>query len=77
MYVLLLVERNSGRDVSGSECGVTAADDVFQVCGGNLRGRDVEGEDFVCEVFEGKVFPTRCPVVRQCGDFFWDEQASI
>jgi hypothetical protein len=41
MYVLLLVERNGGRDVFGAEGGVTAMDDVFQVCGRDLGGRDV------------------------------------
>jgi len=77
MYVLLLVERDGRCDVFGAECGVAAADDVFQVGRRNLGRGDVEGEDFVREVFEGEVFPAGRPVVGENGDFFWDEETAI
>jgi hypothetical protein len=63
MDVLLLVERDGGRNVFRAEGRVAAVDDVFEVGGWYLRGRDVEGEDFVCEVLKGQVFPRRRPVV--------------
>jgi hypothetical protein len=77
MYVLLLVERDGGRDVLRAEGRVAAVDDVFEVGGRYLGRRDVEGEDFVCEVLEGQVFPRGCPVVGQAGDFLGDEQAAV
>jgi hypothetical protein len=77
MYVLLLVERDGGCDVFCTERRVAAADDVFEVGGRYFRGRDVEGEDFVCEVLEGQVFPRGRPVVGQTGYLFGDEQAAV
>jgi hypothetical protein len=77
MYVLLLVERDGGRDVLRAEGRVAAVDDVFEVGGRYLGRRDVEGEDFVCELLEGQVFPRGCPVVGQAGDFLGDEQAAV
>jgi hypothetical protein len=65
VYVLLLVECNGRRNVFGAEGGVAAADDVFEVRGRYLGRGDVEGEDFVCEVREGEVFPAGRPVVGQ------------
>jgi hypothetical protein len=77
VYVLLLVERDGRRDVFCAEGRVAAVDDVFEVGRRYLGRRDVEGEDFVCEVLEGQVFPCGCPVVGQAGDFLGDEQAAV
>jgi hypothetical protein len=77
VYVLLLVECDGRRDVFRAEGGVAAADDVFEVCGWYLGRGDVEGEDLVCEVREGEVFPAGRPVVGQDGDLFGDEQAAV
>jgi hypothetical protein len=57
MYILLLVKCDCGCDVLGAEGSIATTDDVFQVLRRDLGRRDVEGEDFVCEVFEGQVLP--------------------
>ena len=75
--VPLLVECDSGCDVLGAECGVTAVDDVLEVCGGDFGGRDVAGEDLVCELLEGQVLPLGRPVLGKRGDLLGDEQAAI
>jgi hypothetical protein len=75
--VPLLVECDSGCDVLGAECGVTAVDDVLQVGSGDLGRGDVAGEDLVCEFLEGQVLPLGRPVLGQCGDLLGDEQAAI
>ena len=75
--VLLLVECDGRCAVFGAECGVTAAYDVLEIGGGNLRGRDVAGEDLVCEVLEGQVLPLGRPVLRESGDLLGDEETAI
>ena len=75
--VPLLVECDSGCDVLGAECGVTAVDDVLQVGGGDLGRGDVAGEDLVCELLEGQVLPLGRPVLGKRGDLLGDEQAAI
>jgi hypothetical protein len=77
MYILLLVERHRRRNIFGAEGGVASSDNVLEVCGGYLSGRDVEGEDFVCEVFEGEVLPRRGPVAGKCGNLFGDKQPAV
>lgn len=77
MYVLVLVERYGRGDVFCAEGSIAAVDNVFEVGGGDLGGRDVEGEDFVCEILEGQVMPFCSPVAREDRDFFWDEQATV
>jgi hypothetical protein len=75
--VLLLVECDSGCDVFGAKCGVTAVDDILQVGGGDLGRGDVAGEDLVCEFLEGHVLPLGRPVLGKSGDLLGDEQAAI
>jgi hypothetical protein len=62
VQVLLLVERDERGGLWGAEGGVAAIDDLLQVGGGDLRGRDVEREDGVGEVGEGEVAPGGLPV---------------
>jgi hypothetical protein len=77
MYVLLLVERHRRRDIFGAEGGIASSDNVLEVCSGYFGGRDVEGEDFVCEVLEGQVLPRGGPVAGKYGDLFGDEQPAV
>jgi hypothetical protein len=77
VYVLLLVERDGRCDILRAEGGVAAADDVFQVGGRDLGRRDVQGEDFVCEVLEGQVFPARGPIVGERGNLLGYEEAAV
>jgi hypothetical protein len=77
MYVLLLVEGDGGGDVLRAEGRIAAVDDVFEIGRWNLRGRDVEGEDFVCEVLEGQVLPFRRPVAGKGRNLLWDEKAAV
>lgn len=60
-----------------TERGVAAVDDGFEVGGWDLGGGDVEGEDLVCQVGEGEVFPCGLPVGGELWDLFWDEEAAI
>jgi len=50
---------------------------VFQVGGGDFGRRDVEGEDLICEVFEGVVSPFGLPVAGKRGNLFGDEEATV
>lgn len=75
--VLLLVECDGRCDILRAECGVTAVDDVLEVCGGDFGGRDVAGEDLVCELFERVVLPLGRPVVRQGRDLLGNEEAAV
>jgi hypothetical protein len=77
MYVLLLVEGDGGGNVLRAEGRIAAVDDVFEIGRWNLRGRDVEGEDFVCEVLEGQVLPFRRPVAGKGRNLLWDEEATV
>jgi hypothetical protein len=50
---------------------------VLEVGGGYLRGGDVEGEDFVCEVFKREVVPFGSPVAGEGGDLFRNKKAAV
>lgn len=75
--VPLLVECDDRCDVLCAECRVTAVDDVLQVGGGDLGGRDVAGEYLVCEVLKRQVLPLRRPVIGQGRDLLGDEETTI
>ena len=75
--VLLLVECDGRCDILRAECGVTAVDDVLEVCRRDLGRGDVEGEDLESEVCEGEVLPLGRPVIGQRGDFLGDEEAAV
>jgi hypothetical protein len=75
--VLLLVECDGRCDILGTECRVTAVDDVFQIGRWDFGGGDVAGEDLVCEVLEGQVLPLGSPVVGQCRNLLRNEQTAI
>lgn len=75
--VLLLIKRDGRCDILRAECGVTAVNDVLQVGGGDLRGGDVAGEDFVCEILEGQVLPLGRPVVGEGRDLLGDEETAV
>lgn len=49
---------NQRGDIVGTECGVTAVDDAFQIFGRDFSGRDIETEDLQSEVGVAEVFPT-------------------
>ncbi len=66
---------DQGGDLFGAEGGITPADDVLEVLGGDFRGRDVERQDIVGKVDKGEILP-RLPVGRD-GDFFGNVQAAV
>ena len=71
----VVLEVYQGGDVVGAEGGVTAADNVLEVLGGDLRGRDVKRQNVEGEVNKREVLPG-LPLI--CGgDVFGDIQAAI
>lgn len=60
-----------------SECGVGAADDVFQVFRRNFARKDVKGDNLKGQVFKAEVAPIRLPRGGDRGDLFGDEETAI
>ena len=77
VYVLLLVECDGRGDVLCAESGVTAVNDLFQVCGGDLGGRDVEGEYLEGELLKGVVLPLGGPVAGKLWNFLWNKKTAV
>lgn len=75
--VALLVEGHGRGAVLGAEGGVALADELLEVGGRDLGGRDVEREDGEGQLLERVVLPGRGPVGGQGGDLLGDEQAAI
>ena len=71
----VVLEMYQGRDVVGAEGGVTAADDVLEVLGGDLGGRDVKRQNVEGEVNEREVLPGL--PFRRGGDVLGDVQAAV
>lgn len=75
--LLRLVKGDDGGDVLGAEGGITAVDDVLEVCGWDLGVGNVEREDLKSEVLERELLPLGLPVGRQGRNLFWNEQATV
>lgn len=71
----VVLEVDQGGDLLGAEGRVAAADDVLEVIGGDLRGRDVERQDVEGEVNEREVLPGLPPLGD--GDRLRDVQAAV
>lgn len=73
---MLGVEFDQGGPFGVVECRVGTLDDILEIVGGNLIGRDEEGHDIEGEVLEAGVGPA-LPVLGQRGDLLRDEQTTI
>jgi hypothetical protein len=71
----VVLEVYQGGDVVGAEGGITAGNDILEVLGGDLGGRDVKRQNVEGEVNEREVLPG-LPLIRD-GDVFGDIQAAI
>jgi hypothetical protein len=71
----VVLEMNQGGDVLGAEGRIAAADDVLEVVGRDLGGRNVERQDVEGEVDEREVLPGR--PLRRRGDLLGDVQAAV
>jgi hypothetical protein len=71
----VVLEVYQGGDVVGAEGGIAAGNDILEVLGGDLGGRDVKRQNVEGEVNEREVLPG-LPLIRG-GDVFGDIQAAI
>lgn len=77
MYIPLGVQSHSRRHIFCAERCITPVYDVFKIGGWYLGRGDVEGEDFVGELFEREVFPCCLPIAGKAWNLFRDEQTAI
>lgn len=73
--VVVILQVHKRRSIFASEGRITPLDDILEVCGRNLCGRDVKRQDLVSQVDKAEVLP-RLPI-RGLGDSFGDEKATV
>lgn len=71
----IVLQMPEGRDIVMAEGRIAPVDDVLEVVGGYLGGRNVQRQDVEGELGEGQVLPAL--PVRSGGDLLGDVQAAI